>query len=147
MILQCEEGPFSRSVLVFLGQYTQNGSYLISDKQHFEFELARLGFNSWGALKKVTTEQRRMLLTFWVIIHVMLPLVFSRPWEIDSSKYPYTTTLMLNIRFCGSILYHIFMDNFRSLPKLPNNQGHLGSGPSGLGNRPRKDSYKFGRPY
>lgn len=142
LVEQCQEGPFSRSVLIFLGEYTQDGAHIIADKQHFDFELSRLSFNSWGALKKVTQDQRRMLLTFWVVIHVMLPLVFSRPWEIDASKFPNNLTRVLNLRFCGSLLYHLFLDNFRTIPRIPNNQANL---PTGMANVARKENYKFGK--
>ena len=41
---------FRSSVLNFLGAYTENGSYLF-EKFHFDYEIARLEFNSWGAIK------------------------------------------------------------------------------------------------
>jgi len=47
---QTKNGVFQDSLLAFLGMYTEDGYYLFS-KFHTEFEISRLSFNSWGALK------------------------------------------------------------------------------------------------
>jgi len=50
LVEETKENIFSPSVLNFLGAYTENGSYLF-EKFHFDNEIARLEFNSWGAIK------------------------------------------------------------------------------------------------
>lgn len=125
MIAEVGLNVFKESVVNFLGDYVEDGAHIIANKQHFDFELIRLEFNTWGALKKMDVKRRRMILTFWVMIHVMLPMVFTMPWEVDRVKYPPTPRRRLNLRFTASIVYHFFMDEFREMPKDANNQEKL----------------------
>jgi len=83
-----------------------------------------------------------MLLTFMVIFHTMLPQVFCKPNEIDT-KYAMTEKRRLNIRVGGSILYHYFVDNFKSLERIKGNQSFLDPD---MQNVAKKENYRFGKP-
>lgn len=141
MIAEIGLNIFKESVIDFLGDYVEDGAHIMANKQHFDFELSRLEFNTWGALKRMNTQRKRMLLTFWVMIHVMLPMVFTMPWEVDRVKYPPTARRRLNLRYVSSVMYHFLMDEFREMPKDPNNQEKL---TNKMRNDARANKYRLG---
>ena len=82
-----------------------------------------------------------MLICGLVMFHILLPQIFSKPWEIESVYRPVDVRI-LNIRCAGSIVYHYFIDYFKNaLPKIPSNQSNI---EAGIKNKPRKDNYKLG---
>ena len=143
----CKEQIFGRPLLIFLGRICSNGEFTPPD-YHFEFEINRLGnfffskrieFNFWGANKNMDKLKKRMIIVFFIVFHTMLPRVLTKPWIYDPAIQS-TKVLNLNLRLVASIIYHFFIDYFRQIEIVPNNQNHL---PVELRNKPRKTPYKL----
>lgn len=70
--------------------------------------------------------RRRLVLSFFVVFHTLLPRVISKPWEIDNQKYRSGPRIFLNTRIVASVLYHLFIDVFKeNCEIIKGNVAHL----------------------
>ncbi|CAD8122820.1 unnamed protein product [Paramecium sonneborni] len=119
-----KESCFNPEFFSFLAQITQNFQFP-PDQYFFNFEVSRLEFNSFGAIKNIKLEQQKMVLAFFIFIRILGFTILYAPWSLGLSNIKKTTILETNSLIVVSVLQELVIGEFRELKVLENNQNHL----------------------
>ncbi|CAD8123897.1 unnamed protein product [Paramecium sonneborni] len=119
-----KESSFNPEFFSFLAQITQNFQFP-PDRYFFNFEVSRLEFNSFGAIKNIKLQQQKMVLAFFIMIRILGYTILYAPWTLGLSYIKKSTILESNSIIIVSVLQELVIGDFREIKVLENNQNHL----------------------
>ena len=100
----------TKPFLEFLERVSKN-RYYPPQNYLFNFELSRLQFNSFGALKCQNSIKQLMIMAFFIFIRIVIHRLILRAHTYDS-EIKKTELYVINSKIIGSLLYCIIMDFF-----------------------------------
>ena len=77
-------GPVPKSFLNYFIDITKDGTFLLQE-HHFEFEIRRLKFNTFGAVQSMNPSRIKMIFTIFIIIRMLIHKIILRPTEQNPS--------------------------------------------------------------
>ncbi|CAD8202664.1 unnamed protein product [Paramecium pentaurelia] len=119
-----KESSFKPEFFSFLAQLTQNFQFP-PDQYFFNFEVSRLEFNSFGAIKNIKVPQQKMVLAFFIMIRLLGFTILYAPWTLGVSNIKKSSILESNSLIIVSVLQELVLSEFREIKVLENNQNHL----------------------
>ncbi|CAD8104969.1 unnamed protein product [Paramecium primaurelia] len=119
-----KESSFKPEFFSFLAQLTQNFQFP-PDQYFFNFEVSRLEFNSFGAIKNIKVPQQKMVLAFFIMIRLLGFTILYAPWTLGVSNIKKSSILESNSLIIVSVLQELVVSEFREIKVLENNQNHL----------------------
>ena len=76
-----KESNFNKNLLKFLGDISQNFQFPPT-KFYFNFEIMRLKFTKFGAIKDMTAHMKKMVISIYLIIRICCFSVLYAPWKL-----------------------------------------------------------------
>lgn len=124
LISGTKEESLTKPLLQFLGRWTHDRQ-VPPQNFLFDFEINRLGFDSFAQFKDMNPPKGQMICAMFIILRVLLYIVVLRPFSLKLCEP--TDQIKVNTRMIASILYITLMDYLKGvIPINHNNQIHLG---------------------